>query len=415
MDHFTYKDNHLFAEEVAINDIIKDIPTPFYVYSKATLLHHAHVLKQALQDTHALIAFAVKTNSNLAVLKVLADAGLGADTVSVGEIKRALKAGIPPYKIIFSGVAKTASDIEFALKTQIKQINVESENELYTIESVAQNLAIKAPVAFRVNPDVDAGTLRDITTGTKENKFGISVDKTETLYGYAATSPYLETIGLATHIGSQIPSVEPFAAAWGVVADLIEKLKSKGYDVPSFDLGGGLGIPYYDNQAHLLPNEWGNAAKHVQELTGCAIIVEPGRMIAGNAGIMVSKIIYNKQGDGKEFVILDAGMNDLARPAIYKSQHTIIPVELTHKEKRKVDVVGPICESTDLFAKDYLLEPVKEGKFIAFRTAGAYGAVMGNSYNSRPLTPEILVDGNQYHIIRKYMPIEDIINLDIIP
>lgn len=415
MDHFTYKDNHLFAEEIAINNIAQDIPTPFYVYSKATLLHHANILKQALDGTNALIAFAVKTNSNLAVLKILGDAGLGADTVSVGEIKRALKAGIAPNKIIFSGVAKTAADIEFALHTKIKQINVESENELYTIESVAQNLGLVAPIAFRVNPDVDAGTLKDITTGTKENKFGISVDKAESLYSYASSSPHLKTIGLATHIGSQIPTVEPFAAAWAVVGDLIEKLKSKGYDVPSFDLGGGLGIPYYDNQAHLLPNEWGNAAKHIQELTGCEIIVEPGRMIAGNAGIMVSKVIYNKQGDGKEFVILDAGMNDLARPAIYKSQHTIIPVDMIEGEKRKVDVVGPICESTDLFAKDYLLEPIKEGHLVAFRTAGAYGAVMGNSYNSRPIIAEILVDGNKYHIIRKILPIEDIIDLDIIP
>ncbi|MFV0431231.1 MAG: diaminopimelate decarboxylase [Alphaproteobacteria bacterium] len=415
MDYFTYKSNQLFAEDVAILDVIKQIPTPFYIYSAATLRHHVDVLEDALEDTDHLIAFAVKTNSNLAVLELLGECGLGADTVSVGEIKRALRAGIDAQKIVYSGVAKTAEDIRFALLNHIKQINVESENELYVIEKVAQDLEQPAPIAFRVNPDVEAGTLKDITTGTKENKFGISLEKTERLYQYAHQSPYLETMGVATHIGSQIAEVEPFFHAWSVVADLIERLNEQGFDVPYFDLGGGLGIPYHDHEAHLLPKKWGEAAKQIQERTGCKIIVEPGRMIAGNAGLLISKVIYNKQGDGKEFVIIDAGMNDLARPAIYKTEHSIIPIETKGLAKRKVDVVGPICESTDIFAKDYMLEAIDEGAFVAFRTAGAYGAVMSNTYNSRPLVAEILTDGNNFHIIRNAMSIEDIMNLDILP
>ncbi len=412
MDHFTYQSGELYAENIAVSEVIKQIATPFYVYSKATLLHHVDVLKQALQGSDCLIAFAVKANSNLAVLKLLGQAGLGADTVSMGEIKRALKAGITPQKIIFSGVGKTEEEITFALKSQIKQMNVESERELFLIEKIAQKLELIAPIAFRVNPDVTANTLSDITTGSKENKFGISYEKIEELYAYAHQSPYLQTMGVATHIGSQIIDVAPFQIAWLKVAELIEKLKNKGFDVPYFDLGGGLGIPYEQGAAHLLPKEWGEAAKNIEKQTGCKLIVEPGRMIAGNAGIMVSRVLFNKREGEKEFVIVDAGMNDLVRPAMYKAKHSIIPLKENTQNIRNVDVVGPICETTDLFAKDYPLPWVEEGEYLVFRTAGAYGAVMSNSYNSRAIIAEILVDGDKFHIIRRRIEIEEILSWD---
>ncbi len=415
MDHFTYKKGELYAEDIAISDITKEIPTPFYLYSKATLLHHVTVLQQALKGSDALIAFAVKANSNLAVLHLLGQVGLGADTVSAGEIKRALKAGIFPQKIIFSGVGKREDEIRFALQNNIKQINVESDRELYLIEKVAQHLGKVAPIAFRVNPDVKANTLSDITTGTKENKFGISYNKIEELYDYAHKSPHLQTIGLATHIGSQIIDVAPFKAAWLKVADLIENLKNKGFDIPFFDLGGGLGIPYHHNEVHLLPMEWGEVVKEIAQKTNCQIIVEPGRMIAGNAGLMISRILFNKIEGQKEFVIIDAGMNDLMRPAMYKAKHSIIPLKETYGKERKVDVVGPICESTDLFAKDFMMPPIAEGEYMAFRTAGAYGAVMSNNYNSRSLPAEVLVDGNKFHIIRRRIDIDEVMEWDIIP
>ncbi len=412
MDHFTYKKGELYAENIAIADIIKQVETPCYIYSKATLLHHVAVLKKALKESDVLIAFAVKANSNLSVLKLLGEAGLGADTVSEGEIKRALKAGIKAEKIVFSGVGKTKSEISFALKKGIKQINVESDRELYLIEEIAQNLNLKAPIAFRVNPDVKADTLSDIATGSKENKFGISAENVEKLYAYAHKSSHLETIGVATHIGSQIIDVVPFRKAWFKIAQLIEKLRSQGFNVPYFDLGGGLGIPYHDKEAHLLPQEWGDTATEVGKITNCKLIVEPGRMIAGNAGIMVSQILFNKVEGEKEFVIIDAGMNDLTRPAMYKAEHSIIPVKQTEAKHRKVDIVGPICESTDLFAKDCLFPLLEEGQYIAFRTAGAYGAVMSNSYNTRPLIAEILVDDDQFHMIRKKIDIDNIISWD---
>ncbi len=412
MDYFSYKNTQLYAEDIAVSDIVKEIPTPFYLYSKATFLHHVAVLKEALKGCDALIAFAVKANSNIAVLHLLGKAGLGADTVSKGEIKRALKAGINPQKIVFSGVGKRADEIVFALENNIKQINVESDRELYLIEEIAQKLGKIAPIAFRVNPDVKADTLSDITTGAKENKFGISYDKIEALYGYAHKSPFLKTEGLATHIGSQIIDVVPFQQAWAKIAVLIKNLKNQGFDVPCFDLGGGLGIPYGEGDAHLLPLEWGAAVKEIAQQSDCKIIVEPGRMIAGNAGIMVSRILFNKTEGEREFVIVDAGMNDLMRPAMYKAKHAIIPLKQTQGQERKVDVVGPICETTDLFDKDFIMPALEEGEYIAFRTAGAYGAVMSNSYNSRSLPAEILVDGDKFHIIRRPIDIDEIISWD---
>ncbi len=408
MDHFIYRNQHLYAEDVAIADIAKNIPTPFYVYSTATLHHHVDVLKQALHPlTDALICFAVKANSNLSVLTLLASLGLGADTVSVGEIKRALAAGVPSSKIIFSGVGKTKKELAFAIKHNIRQINVESAEELNAIIHITETLKIPANIAFRVNPDVTADTLKDITTGSKENKFGIAYDHIEALYQQASKHPLLKLQGLAVHIGSQIVDVGFFEAAWQKVAILIKKLKAQNLDVPSFDLGGGLGIPYQKDQAHLVPQLWGDAAQKIAQQTGCKIIVEPGRMITGNAGIMVSKVIYNKQGDGKRFLIVDAGMNDLMRPAMYKALHAIIPEHCKNEPKNLYDIVGPICESTDTFAKDYLIEDLHSDDLVVFRTAGAYGAVLGNHYNSRALAAEIMVSGQQFAIIRHPISNED--------
>lgn len=415
MDHFIYRDQHLYAEDVAIADIAKSVPTPFYVYSAATLRHHVDVLKQALHEqTDALICFAVKANSNISVLALLADLGLGADTVSVGEIKRALTAGIPADKIVFSGVGKTKKELTFAIEHKIRQINVESEEELQSIIDITTKLDQSANIAFRVNPDVTADTLKDITTGSKENKFGIAYDRIEALYVQASKHPLLNLQGLAVHIGSQIVDVNFFTVAWQKVAVLIEKLKNQGLDVPSFDLGGGLGIPYQKDQAHLIPKLWGEAANAIALQTGCKIIVEPGRMITGNAGIMVSKVIYNKQGDDKRFLIVDAGMNDLMRPAMYKALHAIIPEHCKNTSQQPYDIVGPICETTDTFAKDYLIEDLHTDELVVFRTAGAYGAVLGNHYNSRPLAAEIMVSGDQFAVIRPVISAEDAIRQEVI-
>ncbi len=411
MDHFIYRDQHLYAEDVAIADIAHHVPTPFYVYSAATLRHHVDVLKQALYpQTDALICFAVKANSNLSVLMLLANLGLGADTVSIGEIKRALKAGIPSSKIVFSGVGKTKEELTFAIKHNIRQINVESAEELQATADLAAALKLPANIAFRVNPDITADTLKDITTGSKENKFGIAYDQVESLYHKASTHPLLKLQGLAVHIGSQIIDVRFFEAAWQKIAILIEKLKAQGLDVPSFDLGGGLGIPYQKDQAHLIPKLWGKAAHKIAKQTGCTIIVEPGRMITGNAGIMVSKVIYNKQGSDRRFLIVDAGMNDLMRPAMYKALHAIIPEHSKGGLQQPYDIVGPICESTDSFAKDYLIEELHSDDLVVFRTAGAYGAVLGNHYNSRPLAAEVMVSGDQFAVIRQAVSVEDVMN-----
>ncbi len=417
MDHFIYKNNKLYVEDVMVSDLIEKFATPFYVYSRATINHHINLLKSLFDEQNSLICFAIKSNSNQAVLTEIAKHGLGADIVSIGELKRALKAGFASEKIVFSGVGKTKDEIRYAIEKGIKQFNVESVNEFYVILAEAEKLKKVANIALRVNPDVDAGTLQDITTGTKVTKFGILAKDIEPLYEAMSNHKYVKPAGLAMHLGSQILTIEPYIKAWNIIADLALELKNKGYDVPTIDLGGGLGISYHENEKYLLPSSWAEAAMNVAHKTGCDIIVEPGRMIVGNAGIMVTKITYMKEAEDKTFMIVDAGMNDLIRPAMYKAEHNVIPINKVEKDatKIKVDIVGPICESTDIFAKSVDFFPMKEGESIAIRTAGAYGAVLSNSYNSRALIAEILVDGDNYFEIRKRVSIEEIISYDFVP
>jgi len=418
MDHFLYRDGQLMAEDVTIAEIAAQVGTPFYVYSTATLLRHFQLFDDALAGMDHLICFAVKSLSNVAVLKLLGDAGAGMDVVSGGEYLRAKAAGVSDDRIVFSGIGKTREEMRLALVGGIRQFNVESEPEMEVLSEVAMSLGKIAPITVRVNPDVDAKTHAKISTGKKEDKFGIPISRARDVYAMAAKLPGLKIIGIDVHIGSQLTELEPFRLAYRKVAELTEQLRSDGHDISRLDLGGGLGIPYArDNNAPPLPIEYGALIKEEVGHLGCEIEIEPGRLISGNAGLLVAKVIYVKSGEDREFLIVDAAMNDLIRPAMYDAWHDIVPVieSAAGVEQTPYDVVGPICESGDTFAKGRMLPTLQSEALVGFRSASAYSAVMSSEYNSRPLIPEVLVNGDQFAVIRRRPTFEDMINRDTIP
>ena len=418
MDHFLYRDGVLHAEDVPLAEIAATVGTPFYVYSTATLLRHFTLFDEALAGMDHLVCYAMKAASNQAILKTLADAGAGMDVVSEGEYRRARAAGVPGERIVFSGVGKTHGEIRTALTGGIRQFNVESEPEMRAISEVAMSLGVTAPITIRVNPDVDAKTHAKIATGKSENKFGIPIARAREVYAEAAALPGLDVIGIDVHIGSQLTKLEPFAAAYRKVAELTEVLRADGHDIRRLDLGGGLGIPYTrSNEAPPLPSQYGDLIRETVGHLGCEIEIEPGRLVAGNAGLMVSAVIYVKSGEGRDFLILDGAMNDLIRPAMYDAHHDIVPViePAPGTEQQPYDIVGPVCESGDTFAKQRMMPPLTAGDLVAFRSAGAYGAVMASEYNSRPLIPEVLVKGNQFAVIRRRPTFDEMINRDTLP
>jgi diaminopimelate decarboxylase len=418
MDHFLYQGGQLMAEDLALADIAAEVGTPFYVYSSATLLRHFKLFDDALEGTDHLVCFAVKSLSNVAVLKLLGDAGAGMDVVSGGEYLRARAAGVAGEKIVFSGIGKTRDEMRTALEGGIRQFNVESEPEMQVLSQVATSLGKVAPITVRVNPDVDAKTHAKISTGKKEDKFGIPISRAREVYAMAAALPGLKVIGIDVHIGSQLTELAPFRQAYRKVAELTEQLRADGHEISRLDLGGGLGIPYArDNNAPPLPMEYGALIKEEVGHLGCEIEIEPGRLISGNSGLLVAEVIYVKSGEEREFLIVDAAMNDLIRPAMYDAHHDIVPVieAAPGVEQTAYDVVGPICESGDTFAKQRTMPPLQSGELVAFRSAGAYSAVMSSEYNSRPLIPEVLVQGNQFAVIRRRPTFDEMINRDTIP
>ncbi len=418
MDHFLYRRGILHAEDVAVPEIAAAVGTPFYVYSTATLTRHFKLFDEGLAGLDHLVCYAMKSNSNQAIIRTLADLGAGMDVVSGGEYARARAAGVPGDRIVFSGVGKTRDEMRAALEGGLRQVNLESEPEMAVLSEVASSMGVTVPVTVRVNPDVDAKTHEKIATGKAENKFGIPISRAREVYAEAAALPGLEVIGIDVHIGSQLTDLQPFEDAYNLVADLTRVLRADGHDIRRLDLGGGLGIPYErSNTAPPLPTEYCELIKRTVGDLGCEIEIEPGRLISGNAGIMVSEVIYVKSGEGRDFLILDSAMNDLIRPSMYSSYHEIVPVRepVPGVEMQPYDIVGPVCESGDTFAKQRQMPPVKAGELVAFRSAGAYGAVMSSEYNTRPLIPEVLVHGHQFAVIRPRPTFDEIINRDIIP
>ncbi|TPL87354.1 diaminopimelate decarboxylase [Mesorhizobium sp. B2-3-12] len=418
MNHFDYRDGVLHAEDVAIPDIAAQVGTPFYCYSTATLTRHYRVFTKAFAGLDTLVCYAMKANSNQAVLRTLAKLGAGADVVSEGELRRALAAGVPAGKILFSGVGKTAREMDFALEAGILCFNVESEPELELLSARASTLGKVAPVSLRINPDVDARTHKKISTGKAENKFGIPWQRARQVYARAATLPGIKVTGIDTHIGSQITELQPFDDAFALLVDLVGALRADGHAIDHVDLGGGLGIPYrVDNNPPPLPDAYAQIVrKHVTKL-GMKVMFEPGRLIVGNAGILVSEVIFVKEGDAKNFLVVDAAMNDLIRPTLYDAFHEIRPVVQPPADtpRMMVDVVGQVCETGDYLGLDRDLPRLKAGDLVAVSTAGAYGAVQAGTYNTRLLVPEVLVDGDRFHIVRPRLTYDDLIGLDSMP
>jgi diaminopimelate decarboxylase len=414
MNHFDYRNGVLHAEAVNLSDLAQAVGTPFYCYSTATLERHFRVFTDAFAGEKVLVCYAMKANSNQSVLRTLAKLGAGADVVSGGELKRALAAGIPAQKILFSGVGKTETELRAALAADILCINVESEPELELLSKLAVETGRTARVSVRVNPDVDAGTHAKISTGKSENKFGIPISRAREVYARAAKLPGLKVTGTDMHIGSQITDLAKMETAFRILADFVNTLRADGHDIHHIDFGGGLGIPYYmDREAPPAPDAYAAMVKRVTHNLGCTLMFEPGRMIVGNAGILVAQVIYVKHGDGKNFVIIDAAMNDLIRPTLYEAHHDILPVRQAAGERTIVaDVVGPVCETGDYLALDRKLPEPKVGYLLAIMTAGAYGAVQSGTYNTRPLIPEILVKDDQYAVVRPRVEVEALIAMD---
>jgi diaminopimelate decarboxylase len=418
LDHFNYKNGSLHAEDVALSDIAAEVGTPFYVYSTATLERHFRLFDDALSGMDHLVCYAMKAASNQSIIKTLAALGAGMDVVSGGEYLRAIRAGVPPDRIVFSGVGKTRAEMEMIVQGGVRQVNVESEPEMVLLDKVARAHGKKIPITIRVNPDVDAKTHAKIATGKSENKFGIPITKARDVYAMAAKLEGLEIVGIDVHIGSQLTDLEPFGLAYRKVAELTQTLRADGHDIRRLDLGGGLGIPYVrGNEAPPLPADYGALIKREVGHLGCEVEIEPGRLIVGNAGLLVSSVIYVKEGEGRNFLILDAAMNDLIRPAMYDAHHDIVPVQepKAGADYADFDVVGPVCETGDTFARNRALQRLEDGDLVAFRSAGAYGAVMASEYNSRPLIPEVLVKGDQFAVIRPRPTLEEMINRDTIP
>jgi diaminopimelate decarboxylase len=416
MHHFEYKNGEYHCEDVPLAKIAEEVGTPFYVYSHATLLRHFNAFDNAFARIPHLVCFAVKANSNLAVLRIFARAGGGADIVSGGELFRAMKAGVDPKKIVYAGVGKSRAEIREALEAGILMFNVESTQELLAIDEVAAELGVKAPVALRVNPNVDPQTHPYISTGLKQNKFGIAYETAVAEYQAATRHANIEVIGIHNHIGSQITQISPFVDALEKTVDLVKRLKEAGIDIRYIDMGGGLGITYKD-ESPPHPDELADKIAPVLEGTGCSIVFEPGRVIVGNAGALVTTVLYTKTNEAKTFFIVDAAMNDLARPSLYGSYQGIVPVDEGVASRRKVsaDVVGPICETGDFLAKDRVLPAFKQGDLMAVMSAGAYGFTMSSNYNSRPRVPEVLVDGDRYDVVRTRETRDDLIRGESIP
>ncbi|MEA3533805.1 diaminopimelate decarboxylase [Rhizobium sp. CC-YZS058] len=418
MNHFDYRDGVLHAEDVSLLDIARAVGTPFYCYSTATLERHYQVFASAFAEVDSLVCYAMKANSNQAVLKTLGRLGAGIDVVSGGELARALAAGIPASRIMFSGVGKTAGEMDMALEAGIYCFNVESEPELEVLNARAVRLNMRAPVSFRINPDVDARTHAKISTGKKENKFGIAYERARAVYAHAATLPGIQVTGIDMHIGSQITELQPFDDAFRLLKTLVETLRADGHEIEHVDVGGGLGVPYKDdNQPPPLPDAYAAIVKTQLSGLNCRIVMEPGRLIVGNAGVLVTEVIYVKDGGSKTFVIVDAAMNDLIRPTLYDAYHEIRPVRIQAANAPRItaDIVGPVCETGDYLALDREMAMPKPGDLFSVSTAGAYGAVQAGTYNSRLLVPEVLVKGDRFHVIRPRKTIEDLIGLDSLP
>jgi len=414
VSYFPHKNNEMFVEDIAISDIAKQVKTPFYCYSSTAIESSFQAYQDAFSSQDALVCFAVKANSNQAVLATLAKLGSGADVVSMGEIRRAITAGIPASKIVYSGVAKTQEEITYALSLDILQFNVESEPELELISKVATSLNKTAAIAFRINPDVCAQTHAKISTGKAENKFGVPISKARVAYKLAASLPGIKVQGVDVHIGSQLTSLAPFEEAYQRIAQLVIELRADGHEISVVDVGGGLGITYLDE---VIPSKQ-TYAELVKAQLGhldCKIILEPGRSLLGNAGILVSSVVFVKNGEERQFLMLDAGMNDLIRPSMYEAYHQIIAVNKSSNTLKTYDVVGPVCETGDTFAKAREVHASDAGDLIAIMSCGAYGAVMSSSYNTRMLAPEVMVKGSDFAIVRKRPSYEDIIKQDITP
>jgi diaminopimelate decarboxylase len=415
MSFFDYKNDEMHAEGVALATIAAQVGTPFYCYSAAALRAAWQEFADGIKGMRASVCYAMKANSNLAVVKLFGDLGAGADIVSVGELRRALSAGIPATRIVYSGVGKKASELMEALQAGVGQINVESSSELETLNAVAGQLGVRADITIRVNPDVDAGTHEKITTGRKENKFGIDIDLARDAFALAGRLPHLRVVGVAMHLGSQINSLEPYRDAITRLRGLIGQLRTDGHSIDRFDIGGGLGIVYADEQPPSVTEFLRMVGKETSGL-GCELTFEPGRRLVGEAGVLVGEVILVKPGISKTFVVVDAAMNDLIRPTLYEAWHLIEPARRRPQAAMiRCDIVGPICESGDFLAQDRDLPPLAAGDLIVVRSAGAYGAVMASTYNSRPLAPEVMVDGTRFAVVRPRPTIEDMLSAERFP
>jgi len=414
MHHFQYQNMALYCEDVPVSEIARDVGTPFYLYSHATLRQHFKAFDGAFQDIEHLTCFSMKSNSSLAILRLFAQQGGGVDIVSGGELYRALKAGVDPQKIVYSGVGKRTEDLEYALKSHILLFNVESSQEILRLNEVARSLGKRAPIAIRVNPDIDPQTHPYISTGLRENKFGIDISEALEEYTRAATLGHLSISGVSCHIGSQLTQVSPFVDSLRLLQELIERLGEAGIAITYLDLGGGLGITY-DKEEPPHPKEYAAALKEELGMEDMILILEPGRVIMGNAGILVTKVLYTKTAHEKEFIIVDAAMNDLIRPSLYGSYHGIQPVKMGERQKVRADIVGPICETGDFFARDREVESFEPGELMAIMSSGAYGFSMASNYNSRPRVAEVMVKGDQHYVIRARESYEDLVRGELIP
>ncbi len=415
MHHFSYRGGVLHAEAVSLATLAANVGTPFYCYSSATLTRHYQVFAGAFADVDALVCYAMKANSNQAVIKTLAKLGAGTDVVSEGELKRARAAGIPADKIMFSGLGKTARELALAVDEGILCINVESEPELELLSEIAASKGRSAHVSVRVNPDIDAKTHHKIATGKAENKFGIPISRARAVYAHAAKLKGVKVAGVDMHIGSQITDLDPFGNAFALLAEFVRTLRGDGHTIGHVDLGGGLGIPYRDdNEPPPHPEQYAEVAKRATRDLGCRLIFEPGRLIVGNAGVLVTRVLFVKRGEAKNFVVVDAAMNDLIRPTLYEAHHEIWPVSESSPAAGRIraDVVGPVCESGDFLAKDRDMVEPESGALLAVMSAGAYGAVQAGTYNTRPLVPEVLVNGSEWALVRPRLEVDQLIALD---
>jgi diaminopimelate decarboxylase len=417
MHHFAYRDGVLHAEAVSLDALAAAVGTPFYCYSTATLIRHYNVFARAFADVDALVCYAMKANSNQAVIATLAKLGAGVDVVSGGELMRARLAGVPREKIMFSGIGKTVDELALAVDEGILCINIESEPELDMLSAIAAGKGRSATISVRVNPDIDPKTHHKIATGKAENKFGIPISRAREVYAHAAKLPGIKVAGVDMHIGSQITDLVPFGDAFALLAEFVRELRADGHSISHVDLGGGLGIPYRDNnEPPPHPEAYADVVKRATRDLGCRLIFEPGRLIVGNAGILVTRVLFMKHGEARNFVVVDAAMNDLIRPTLYDAHHEICPVKEADSGRRiRADVVGPVCESGDFLARERDLAEPAGGDLLAVMSAGAYGAVQSSTYNSRPLVPEVLVNGSEWAVVRPRLEVDQLIALDRMP